>query len=46
MIPGLRRHVEWFLCTDFDDHEPVNPNTIKAIIILVVIILIVGGLTV
>lgn len=44
MRQRIRRNIEWFLCTDFDAHEPLPKDTVKAIIILVVIILIIGGI--
>ncbi len=41
----LKRHIDWFLTTDFDTHEPATIDNTKAIIMVLVIIAILGGLT-
>lgn len=44
MRKRIRRNIEWFLCTDFDAHEPMPRDTMKAILFLIVLVLIIGGI--
>lgn len=40
----LRRNIEWFLCTDFDAHEPMPQDTVKSILFLIILVIILGGI--
>lgn len=40
----IRRRIEWYLTTDFDPHEPVPRPTVHAILIILTIIYVWGGL--
>jgi hypothetical protein len=41
----IRRNIEWFLCTDFETHEPLDRDLVKAVLLLIVICIIIGGLS-
>lgn len=43
-IRTARRHVEWFLTTDFDPRDPIPPDTVRAIIVLIILIITIGVL--
>ncbi len=45
MWKKARRHIDWFLTTDFDLHPPVSVDTVRCVLIVLFIIFILGGLT-
>lgn len=44
MIRELKRRLDWFLTTDFDMHDSPPPHLAKAIAVVILLIIIVGGL--
>lgn len=44
MRQRIRRNIEWFLCTDFETHEPMPQDTVRAILLLTLVVLILGGI--
>lgn len=41
----VRRNIEWFLTTDFDPRDPVPPDVVRGIIVLIILIITIGVLT-